>query len=67
MPKLIAQWWIAMLTTWLVWAMVAPITFEARKVIQPIDYNCPSPAITHGVGSDLRTYSKARDLCSQNR
>jgi len=56
-----------MLTTWLVWALVAPITFEARKVIQPIDYNCPSPAITHGVGSDLRTYSKPRDLCSPNR
>ena len=67
MPKLIAGWWIAMLTTWLVWALVAPVTFEARKVIQPIDYNCPSIRVTHGVGSDLRTYSKASDLCSQNR
>lgn len=56
-----------MLTTWIVWALVAPITFEARKVIQPIDYNCPSIRVTHGVGSDLRTYSKPRDLCSQNR
>lgn len=64
MPKLIVQWWIAMLTTWLVWALLAPITFEARRVIQPIGYNCPSLAITHGVGSDLRTFKKAVDLCA---
>lgn len=67
MPKLIAQWWIAMLTTWMVWALLAPIVFEARKVIQPISYNCPSLGITHGVGSDLRTYAKRFDTCSMYR
>ena len=66
MPKLIAQWWIAMLTTWLVWALVAPIVATAGRYEQA-RHDCPHIRVTHGVGSDLRTYSKARDLCSQNR
>lgn len=66
MPKLIAQWWIAMLTTWLVWALVAPIVASAGRYEQA-HHDCPHIRVTHGVGSDLRTYSKPRDLCSQNR
>jgi len=66
MPKLIAQWWIAMLTTWLVWALVAPIVASAGRYEQA-RHDCPHIRVTHGVGSDLRTYSKPRDLCSQNR
>ena len=67
MLKLMAQWLIVAMSFFLIWLLVAPITFEARKVIQPIDYNCPSILVTHGVGSDLRTYSKPRDLCSPNQ
>lgn len=66
MPKLIAQWWIAMLTTWLVWALVAPIVASAGRYEQA-RHDCPHIRVTHGVGSDLRTYSKPRDLCSPNR
>lgn len=66
MPKLIAQWWIAMLTTWLVWALVAPIVATAGRYEQA-RHDCPHILVTHGVGSDLRTYSKPMDLCSQNR
>lgn len=66
MPKLIAQWWIAMLATWLVWALLAPIVASAGRNEQA-RHDCPKLKVTHGVGSDLRTYSKPRDLCSQNR
>jgi len=63
MPKLIAQWWIAMLTTWLLWALVAPIvvTTAAREQVR---HDCPKIKVTHGVGSDLRTFKKAVDLCA---
>ena len=66
MTKLIAQWWIAMLTPWLVWALVAPIVASAGRYEQA-RHECPHIRVTHGVGSDLRTYRKPRDLCSQNR
>lgn len=66
MPKLIAQWWVAMLTTWLVWALVAPIVATAGRYEQA-RHDCPHIRVTHGIGSDLRTYSKPRDLCSQSR
>lgn len=55
-----------MLTTWLVWALVAPIVATAGRHEQA-RHDCPHILVTHGVGSDLRTYSKPRDLCSQNR
>ena len=63
MPKLIAQWWIAMLTTWLVWVLLAPIVATAGRHEQA-RHDCPSIRVTHGVGSDLRTFKKAVDLCA---
>ena len=63
MPKLIARWWMAILTSWLCWALMAPVVFEAHAKIQPIDYNCPAPYVSHGVGSDLKTYTQRKDRC----
>ena len=63
MPKLIAQWWIAMLATWLVWALLAPIVATAGRN-ELARHDCPSIRVTHGVGPDLRTFKKAVDLCA---
>lgn len=63
MARLIAQLLIAMLTTWLVLALVAPVvaTTAAREQAR---HDCPKLKVTHGVGSDLRTFKKAVDLCA---
>lgn len=63
MPKLIAQWWLALLTTWLVWALLAPIVATVGRNEQA-RHDCPKIKVTHGVGSDLRTFKKAVDLCA---
>ena len=45
-------------------AIGAAITIGHRPTAaQPMD--CPRIVVTHGVGSDLKTWTKARDLCAQ--
>ena len=66
MPKLIAKWWIAMLTTLLVWALLAPIVATAGRNEQS-RHDCPSIRVTHGVGPDLRTFERRTDKCSMYR
>jgi hypothetical protein len=56
---------MAICTVWAVWAVLAPIVFEAAKQEPPPQHICPMLIITHGVGADLKTYIEARDLCSQ--
>ena len=63
MLKLMAQWWIAMLTTWLALALLAQIVATAGRNEQA-RHDCPKLKVTHGVGSDLRTFKKAVDLCA---
>jgi hypothetical protein len=45
--------------------LVPPVVADAAR--QPTVYHhiCPMLQIKHGVGSDLRTTTKVRDLCSQ--
>lgn len=56
----------AFCTLFLTWALLAPVV---AGPIQPaaVPHNCPSPQVRHGVGSDLRSYQRTVDLCSQAR
>ena len=67
MPNLIAGWLMFYVLIWSCWAVGAPIVAEAYR--EPVDYQhiCPMIQIRHGVGSDLRTFTKARDLCARNQ
>ena len=64
MANLTAGWlmfWILLVHT----AMITvPVVAEAYR--QPIDYQhiCPMLQIRHGVGSDLRTFTRVKDLCA---
>ena len=63
MPKPIAEWLVVMMAALLVWALVAPIVATAGRNEQA-RHDCPKLKVTHGVGSDLRTFKKAVDLCA---
>lgn len=54
---------MAICTVWLCWAVLAPIVAERAWIEQPRQHVCPLLVIKHGVGSDLKTYTKVRDLC----
>jgi hypothetical protein len=56
---------MAICTAWLCWAVLAPIVADKARVDPPRQHICPMLVITHGVGSDLRTYTDVRDLCSE--
>jgi hypothetical protein len=54
---------MAICTAWLCWAVLAPIVADKARA-EPTQQNiCPMPAIKHGIGPDLRTWTKSRDLC----
>jgi hypothetical protein len=58
----------AWLIFWTIWfhalAIGAAITIGHRPAaVGPM--NCPAIVVTHGVGSDLKTWAKARDLCAE--
>lgn len=64
MANLTAGWLMFWCVLWLCWAACAPVVAEAYR--QPIDYQhiCPMLQIRHGVGSDLRTFMRVKDLCA---
>lgn len=64
MANLIAGWVMFFNLIWLCWALAAPVVADAAR--EPVRYDamCPHIEVTHGVGSDLRTWVKARDLCA---
>lgn len=63
MPNLIAGHLCAYCLLWFCWATGAPIIAEAYRVKPVAQHICPYPVMRHGVGSDLRTFTKVRDLC----
>lgn len=63
MPNLIAGWAMAYCLIWLCWATGAPIVAEAYGKPATLQHICPMLQIKHGVGPDLRTTTKVRDLC----
>jgi hypothetical protein len=64
MPNLIAGWcvfWLLMVHT----AMITvPIVADRYKIKPAAQTVCPMLQIQHGVGSDLRTFTVAKDLCA---
>ena len=64
MPNLISGWCMAYCLLWLCWATGAPIVAEAYRKPPTLQHICPMLQIKHGVGSDLRTVTKVRDLCA---
>lgn len=65
MPSLVAGWLMFWCLLWLCWATGAPVVAEAAREPVRADAVCPYLVITHGIGSDLRTYAKVRDLCAE--
>ena len=53
---------MAINTVWLVWVLLAPITMGKHE-IPKAKHVCPAPYVSHGVGSDLRTFAKPADRC----
>lgn len=64
MPNLIAGHLCAYCLLWLCWATMAPVVAEAARVEPVRQHVCPYIQISHGVGSDLKTFTKAKDLCA---
>ena len=63
MLKRIAGWLVGMMVFLLMWMLLAPIVATAGRNEQA-RHDCPKLKVTHGVGSDLRTFKKAVDLCA---
>lgn len=63
MTSSFAGWLVFWAIAWHALAVGAPVVAGYRDApAQPM--NCPQIVITHGVGSDLRTWIKARDHCA---
>lgn len=63
LSRIMTGWFVFWSLLWLCWALGAPVVADAAR--QPTVYHhiCPMLQIKHGVGSDLRTTTKVRDLC----
>lgn len=57
------SWFVFWSLLWLCWTLGAPVIAEAVRQPVPVQHICPYLQISHGVGSDLRTTTKVRDLC----
>lgn len=64
MPKLIAGWLLFYCLAWLCFALAAPVIAEAKRKPSDNQHICPYLIISHGIGSDLKTFVRARDLCA---
>jgi hypothetical protein len=65
MPNLIAVWLLFYCLAWLCWALAAPIIADAAKVPAREQHICPMLVISHGIGADLKTFTRVRDICQQ--
>lgn len=64
MANLTAGWLMFWCGLWLCWATCAPVVAEAYRKPAPLQHICPMLQIRHGVGSDLRTFTRVKDLCA---
>ena len=64
--NLIAGWCVFWLTMAHVLMLTAPVVADAYRAryAEPLPHICPMLQISHGVGSDLRTITRAKDLCA---
>jgi hypothetical protein len=62
--RMIAGNVVAICTVWLWWASLAPVIAGGFKPAAQVHMHiCPYISVMHGVGSDLKTWAKERDLC----
>lgn len=65
MSRQLAGWFVFCLLCALTWAVAAPIVAGYQTAaVAPM--RCPRIALRHGVGSDLRTFTVARDNCAES-
>lgn len=64
MANLIAGWTMAFNLIWLCFALAAPVIAEVKREPVVFEHVCPMIQLSHGIGSDLKTFVRARDLCA---
>ena len=64
MANLFAGWCVFFLVVTHFLMLTAPVVADAYRKPAPLQHVCPMLQINHGVGSDLRTYTRAKDLCA---
>ena len=66
MARFLAGWAFAAVLVGNLWMLLAPIV---ARPLQPVTDKglCPLIVVKHGVGRDLRTYTKAFDACGTQR
>lgn len=66
MANLTAGWLMFWCLLWLCWATCAPVVADAyrERYKQPAQHLCPMLQMRHGIGGDLRTYTRVKDLCA---
>ena len=57
---------MAVTTVWFLWMLLAPIIAGPVPPVKP-EHNCPSPYVAHGVGSNLKTFTRIGDRCADRR
>jgi hypothetical protein len=67
MAKLTAGWTWAFCQLWLCWALMAPLLADNNRQEHKAQSICPMRYVTYGVGSDLHTFKKEFDICSQSQ
>lgn len=63
--RLAAGHTVAIMTLWLCWALMAPIVAEKARAAPQEQTVCPWLILRHGVGGDLKTFTRVRDACSR--
>lgn len=62
--RLLAGWSFALGLIWLCWVLMAPIVAEHNYRPPVSQHLCPMIKVTHGIGPDLKTYTRAVDRCA---
>ena len=66
MARFAAGWAWAAYQIGLCWMLAAPIIAGPIPMVRA-QHNCPAPYVSHGVGSDLKTYTQHKDRCNESR
>lgn len=67
MPALVrflGGWVVASCLLLATWGITAPVVADKVRVAPEPQLICPLLIIRHGVGSDLKTFTKVRDVCA---
>ena len=62
LARFAAGWAWAAYQIGLCWMLAAPIIAGPIPMVRA-QHTCPAPYVSHGVGSDLKTYTQRKDRC----